>query len=52
MTPHVPVTPAEIVAQVLDAAELGASMVHLHAREPGNGTPTFRKEIYKEIIVG
>ena len=46
MTPHLPVRPAEIVEQVLEAAGLGANMIHLHAREPETGEPTWRKEIY------
>jgi 3-keto-5-aminohexanoate cleavage enzyme len=52
MTPHVPITPDEIVEQVLDAADLGVSMVHLHAREPEGGEPTYKKEIYADIIRG
>jgi 3-keto-5-aminohexanoate cleavage enzyme len=52
MTPHVPVTPAEIVAEVLEAARnWNVSMVHLHARD-GEGKPTYRKEVYAEIIAG
>lgn len=52
MTPLVPITPAEVVAQVLDVVELGVNMVHLHARDPESGMPTFKKEIYAEIISG
>ena len=52
MTPKVPVAPREIICQVLEAADLGANMVHLHAREPEAGAPTYRKEIYAEIING
>ena len=52
MTDQVPVTPEEIIEQVLEAAELGANMVHLHAREPDTGLPTYKKEIYAEIING
>ena len=48
----VPITPEEIIEQVLEAAELGANMVHLHAREPDTGLPTYKKEIYAEIISG
>lgn len=51
-TPFVPVSPDEIVQQVLEAAELGVNMVHLHARDPETGEPTYRKEIYAEIIHG
>ncbi|RJP84780.1 MAG: 3-keto-5-aminohexanoate cleavage protein [Desulfobacteraceae bacterium] len=52
MTPHVPVQPEEIVRQVLEAAELGVNMAHLHARDPLTEAPTFKKEIYGEIISG
>lgn len=52
MTPHVPITPDEIVDQVCEVAALGVSMVHLHAREPGTGEPTYKKEVYAEIIEG
>jgi 3-keto-5-aminohexanoate cleavage enzyme len=51
MTEHVPVRPDEIVRQVLEAAEAGVNMVHLHARDE-NGIPTYKKEIYSEIING
>ncbi len=52
MTPKAPLEPGEIIEQVLEAAELGANMVHLHAREPDTGIPTYKKEIYAEIISG
>jgi len=52
MTPEVPVAPKEIVHQVLEAADLGVNMVHLHAREPESGAPTYKKKIYAEIIKG
>jgi len=52
MTPEVPLSPEEIVEQVLEVAELGVNMVHLHAREPKTGLPTYKKEIYAEIISG
>ncbi len=52
MTKLVPVTPDEIIEQVLEVSELGVNMVHLHAREPDSGLPTYRKDIYAEIIDG
>lgn len=52
MTPHVPVSVQEIVEDVLEASELGITMVHLHARDPISGEPTYKKEIYGEIIEG
>jgi 3-keto-5-aminohexanoate cleavage enzyme len=52
MNREVPVTPEEIVQQVLEVAELGVNMVHIHARDPESGRPTYRKEVYGEIIEG
>lgn len=52
MTPNVPVRPEEIVSQVFEVAGLGVNMVHLHARELDTGVPTYKKEIYGEIIKG
>jgi len=50
MTPHVPITPEEIAQQALDVADLGVNMVHLHVRERDSGEPTYKKELYAEII--
>jgi 3-keto-5-aminohexanoate cleavage enzyme len=52
MTPHVPILPEEIVEQVNEAAAMGVNMVHLHAREPDNGLPSHKKDIYAGIIAG
>jgi len=52
MTPHTPLAPDEIVKDVLDAAELGVTMVHLHVRDPVTGKPTYKKEIYEEVVCG
>ncbi len=52
MTPHVPITPQEIIEDVHQALEIGITMVHLHARHPGTGEPTYKREIYAEIIAG
>lgn len=48
-TPHVPLTPAEIAADVMAAAEIGISSVHLHARDEA-GSPAWQKNIYADII--
>ena len=47
--PHLPVTPAEIARAALEAAELGAAIVHLHARD-ACGEPTPDPSIYADII--
>jgi uncharacterized protein (DUF849 family) len=50
-TPHVPLTPTEIVADVGACIELGAAMVHLHARDAA-GVPTDDAAIYADIVTG
>ena len=40
MSPHLPVTPDEITAQSVEAAEAGAAILHLHARNPDTGQPS------------
>ncbi len=52
MTPHVPVSVSEIVEQVHEAWEIGITMVHVHARNPDTGEPTYRAEVYRDIIGG
>jgi len=39
MSPHLPVTPQEIAEAAIGAAEAGAAIVHLHARDPETGLP-------------
>jgi uncharacterized protein (DUF849 family) len=39
MSPHLPVTPEQIAEAAIGAAEAGAAMVHLHARDPETGKP-------------
>lgn len=51
LTPHVPLTPEEIVADVLRCADLGAGMVHLHARD-ADGQPTYARDVYARLIGG
>jgi 3-oxoadipate:acetyl-CoA acetyltransferase len=51
MTPHVPVTPAEVVDQACAALDRGVAIVHLHARDAA-GRPTYRGEIYEEMVLG
>jgi uncharacterized protein (DUF849 family) len=50
MTPHVPITPAEIADDVTAAVSVGISAVHLHARD-GDGAPTWERDVYADIIM-
>jgi uncharacterized protein (DUF849 family) len=40
MSAHLPVTPDQIAANAIEAAEAGAAILHLHARNPEDGRPT------------
>jgi len=50
MSPHLPVTPAEIAAQALEAAAAGASILHLHARDPETGQPTADPDVFMQFL--
>lgn len=49
-TPHLPVTPAEIAEQAIGAAEAGASILHLHARDPETGRPTPDPDLFAQFL--
>jgi len=50
MSDYLPVTPEEIAQQSIDAANAGASILHLHARDPENGRPTSDPEIFYKFL--
>ena len=50
MSPHLPVTPEEIIADSLAAAEAGAAILHLHARNPENGRPDQTPEAFGRFL--
>lgn len=50
-TPHIPITIEEIIKDATACYQAGASMIHLHARDK-DGAPTYKKEIYADIIRG
>ncbi|MEM8650341.1 MAG: 3-keto-5-aminohexanoate cleavage protein [Pseudomonadota bacterium] len=50
MSPHLPVTPSEIATAAIDAAEAGASIIHLHARDPETGKPDPRPETFMQFL--
>jgi uncharacterized protein (DUF849 family) len=49
MSPHLPVTPREIADAAVGAAEAGAAIVHLHARDPVDGRPTQDPKYFREF---
>lgn len=50
MSPYLPVTPKDIARESIAAAEAGASILHLHARNPQDGRPAFDPAIYRQFL--
>ena len=50
LTPHLPITPEQIAEQAIGAAEAGAAILHLHARQPETGRPTPDPEVYARFL--
>ncbi len=50
MSDALPLTPDEIARQSIDAAEAGASIIHLHARNPEDGRPTPDPEVFMQFL--
>ena len=50
MSPHLPVTPDEIARDAIAAAEAGASILHLHARNPDDGRPTADPAVFMQFL--
>jgi len=50
MSPHLPVTPAEIAKAAIGAAQAGAAIVHLHARNPKDGSPSQDPALFHEFL--
>ena len=50
MSPYLPVTPDEITAEAIAAADAGAAILHLHARNPENGKPDQTPEAFARFL--
>jgi uncharacterized protein (DUF849 family) len=50
MSPHLPITPDQIAENAIGAAEAGAAIVHLHARDPENGRPTADPGVFMQFL--
>jgi uncharacterized protein (DUF849 family) len=50
MSPHLPITPSEIAEGAIAAAEAGATILHLHARDPKDGRPTPDPAVFMEFL--
>jgi uncharacterized protein (DUF849 family) len=52
MSEHLPVKAGDIAEQAIEAAEAGAAIVHLHARNPDTGKPDQSPEAFRPIVQG
>ncbi|MCG8543175.1 MAG: 3-keto-5-aminohexanoate cleavage protein [Alphaproteobacteria bacterium] len=50
MSDALPITPDEIAKQSIEAAEAGAAIIHLHARDPETGVPTPDPEVFMQFL--
>ncbi len=48
--PHLPITPEEVAKETRRAYETGASVVHLHARNPDTGEPTSDIQVFRDYL--
>jgi uncharacterized protein (DUF849 family) len=50
MSDALPITPAQIAAQSIEAAKAGAAIIHLHARKPDDGEPTGSPDVFSHFL--
>lgn len=50
MSPYLPVTPDEITQAAIEAADAGAAIVHLHARDPKDGRPSQDVDLFRQFV--
>ncbi len=48
--PAIPITPQQIAEAAIEAAKAGATIAHMHVREPDSGKPSRRVELYREVV--
>jgi uncharacterized protein (DUF849 family) len=51
MSPHLPITPEQLIDEAVAAHAAGAAVVHLHVRNPENGMPNADQALFKHIAV-
>ncbi|MGZ3274962.1 MAG: 3-keto-5-aminohexanoate cleavage protein [Caulobacteraceae bacterium] len=49
-SPYLPITPDDIVREAVAAAEAGAAVLHLHARDPVDGRPTADPAVFMQFL--
>ncbi|MCG6910852.1 MAG: 3-keto-5-aminohexanoate cleavage protein [Deltaproteobacteria bacterium] len=51
MSPHLPITPEQLIDEAVAARAAGAAVVHLHVRDPETGKPNADQELFRQIAV-
>ena len=50
ITPYIPITPEEIVQSAFECWQAGASVVHIHVRDPDTGLGTQDLELFRQVV--
>jgi uncharacterized protein (DUF849 family) len=50
MSPYLPLTPEQVAEEAIAAANAGAAVLHLHARDPTDGRPVFEPAIFRQFL--
>ena len=49
MSPHLPITPRQLIDDIMSVHKAGGAVAHLHVRDPANGQPKADQEIFREV---
>jgi uncharacterized protein (DUF849 family) len=52
MSPYLPYKPEDIIEEAIRSCNAGASVVHVHARNPKDGAPSSSGEVFRELLSG
>jgi len=50
MSPYLPITPRQIIDEILAVHEAGGTVCHIHVRDPNTGQPVTDLDIFREIV--
>ena len=50
MSPHLPITPEQLIDDIMSVYEAGGAVAHLHVRDPETGQPKADQAIFKEVV--
>lgn len=48
--PKLPITPQDIVSEIIEAEAAGAAIAHIHVRDPETGAPSMRVDLYRQVV--